>query len=128
MLNQLISLTLVLAMSGVAGVSPIRAGSQDERQARAAAKIRQKVKESGIGKSARVEVILLDSTILKGHISEAGEDSFVVANDGSGAHTSVEYSQVKRVKGRGRSTRSKFLIGLGIAAGVYLALALIIDE
>ena len=126
MLNKLLSLTLGLVMGGSVGVNPVYAGSQDERQARATAKVKQRIKERGVGENARVEVVLLDGTKLKGHISEVGEDSFVVAN--GGAPVRVTYSQVRRVKGRGLSTGGKVLMWLGVTAGVLLLIDLIVDD
>ena len=126
MLNKLVSLTLALAVSGIAGVNPVYAGSQDERRARAIAKVKQRIMERGVGENARVEVVLLDGTKLKGYISEAGEDSFVVAS--SGAPIRVVYSQVRRVKGKGLSTGGKVLMWLGITAGVLLLIDLIVDD
>jgi hypothetical protein len=126
MLKKLVSLTLALVMSGIVGVNPVYASSQDESRARATAKVKQKIRERGVGENARIEVILLDGTKLKGYVSEAGEDSFVVAN--SGAPIRVAYSQVKQVKGKGLSTGGKVLMWLGITAGVLLLIDLIVDD
>ena len=126
MLTKLVSLTLALVISGIANVSHVRASSQDERQARSTAKVKQRIGERGIGENARIEVTLLDGSKLKGYISEAGEDSFVVTS--SGAPTRVAYSQVKQVKGRGLSTGGKVLMWLGITAGVLLLIDLIVDD
>ena len=128
MLNKFVSLLLVLGVSGIAGINPVYADFQDERQTRATVKIKQKIKERGIGENARVEVILQDGAKLKGYISEAGEDSFVITAANNGASTRLTYSQVKQVKGGGRSTGAKILIGLGIAAGASLILSLIVDD
>lgn len=128
MLRKLVSLTLALVMSGIAGANPIYADSQDERNARATAKIRQRIKQRGIRENVRVEVILQDGTKLKGHISEAGEDSFVIVVATSGVPTRVTYSEVKQVKGKGLSRGAKVLMWLGITAGVLLLISLIVDD
>ena len=126
MLNKLVSLPLALAMSGIVGVNSVYAGSQDEKRASATAKVKQRIMERGVGEKARIEVVLLDGTKLKGYISEAGEDSFVVAS--SGAPNRVMYSQVKHVKGKGLSRVGKVLMWLGITAGVLLLIDLIVDD
>lgn len=126
MLTKLVSLTLALVISGIAVVNPVYAGTQDEKRARAIAKAKQKIRDRGVGENARIEVVLLDGTKLKGYISEAGEDSFVVTS--SGAPTRVAYSQVKQVKGKGLSRGRKVLMWLGITAGVLLLLDLIVDD
>ena len=126
MLNKLVSLTLALVIGGSVAVNPAYASSQEEGRARATAKVKQRIKERGVGENARVEVVLLDGTKLKGYISEAGEDSFVVAN--GGAPVRVAYSQVRRVKGKGLSTGGKVLMWLGITAGVLLLIDLIVDD
>jgi hypothetical protein len=127
MLNKLVSLALtLLVMSSSAGINLVHASSQ-ERPASATAKIKQRIIKRGVGEKARIEVTLLDGTKLKGYISEAGEDSFVVVTN-SNATIRTTYSQVKQVKGTGLSTGKKVLMWLGIAAGVLLLLDLIIDD
>ena len=128
MLSKFVSLIVAFSLSGMVGAKITHAHSQTEAQVRATAKVKQRIKKRGVGASSRVEVVLQDGAKLKGYISEAGEDSFVIIAASSGAPTRLSYSEVKQVRGRGRSIGSKFLIGLGIAAGVILFLGLIIDE
>lgn len=127
MLSKLVSLTLAFSLGGIAGAQITYARSQTEAQARADAKVKQRIQKRGVGESARVEVVMQDGAKLKGYISEAGEESFVIVAANGGAPTRLSYSEVKQVKGRGRSKGSKFLIGLGIAGGVYLFLGILMD-
>ena len=128
MLSKFVSLIVAFSLSGIVGAEISYAHSQTEARVRATAKVKQRIQKRGVGESARVEVVLQGGAKLKGYISEAGEDSFVIVAADSGAPTRLSYAEVKQVRGSGRSIGSKFLIGLGIAAGVYLILGLIIDE
>lgn len=61
-------------------------------------------------------------------ISEAGADSFVIADSTTGAATAVAYTDVAQVKGHNLSKGAKIaIIGLAIAAGV-LAFFLILEN
>ncbi|HEV3469965.1 MAG TPA: hypothetical protein VG148_11635, partial [Pyrinomonadaceae bacterium] len=82
--------------------------------ARAAA-VREGVGRLGVGEGARVEVRLRDRRKLKGYVSEAGAEHFVV-RDSRGAATVVAYPDVAQVKGQNLSTGTKVAIGAGIAA------------
>ena len=126
--RKLISFALIIALSVAASFKAVYANSQDEKQARSAAKVKQKISELGTGKNARVEVQLKDGTKLKGYVSEIKDDSFVVIGSESGAVTPIAYSQVKRLKGRGLSTGAKILVWLGVTAGVLLLIDLIVDD
>ena len=92
----------------VTGVSSAYAGT------RFAEKVKAGIGKLGTGTDARIEVKLRDKTKLKGYISEAGEDSFVVVDEKTGAASTVAYSQVKQVKGNNLSTAAKIAIGVGV--------------
>lgn len=103
---------------------PVSALAQQSQQQQRAEKIRADVKKRGVGKSARVEVRLLDGTKMKGYIREADDDSFVVVDGKTAAAQTVSYEQVERVKGQGFSLGAKIGIGIGIAAAALVTLAL----
>ncbi|MGH9962677.1 MAG: hypothetical protein ACREBC_37110 [Pyrinomonadaceae bacterium] len=86
----------------------------------AALKIRADVAKLGVGSNARVEVKLRDGSKLKGHISEAGEDSFTVADSKTGTPETVVYTDVTQVKkaGGGWSTRNWLILGSAAAAAI----------
>ena len=79
--------------------------------------IKAKVVKRGTGEKARVNVKLMDGTKLKGYISEAGEDSFVLTDAKTKQTTKLAYTEVKQVKGRGLSRAAKIGIGVGIGVG-----------
>jgi hypothetical protein len=96
-------------------------------------KIRQKVLQRGTGTKARARVKLSDGTKLKGYISETAADDFtLVPTDApAGAAVKINYRDVKEFKalGKGMSTTSKVLLGVGIGVGVTVgALALIFSD
>ena len=72
------------------------------------------ISKLGTGAEARIEVKLRDKTKLKGYVGEAGEDSFVVVDEKTGAASTVTYSQVKQVKGNNLSQGAEIAIGVGV--------------
>ena len=132
MFRKIISLVLVVLTLNLIGVSPAAASSQDDKEARRIQKIKENINKLGIGTQSRVELKLLDNRKLKGYIKEAGEDTFVVVDEKTGAATVVDYSQVKQAKGSNRLTAAKIAIGaakgaaiVGAVAGAALLFALI---
>nr|MBA3320024.1 hypothetical protein [Pyrinomonadaceae bacterium] len=79
--------------------------------------IKARVIKRGTGERARVNVKLMDGTKLKGYISEAGEESFVLTDAKTKQTTKLAYTEVKEVKGRGLSRAAKIGIGVGIGVG-----------
>jgi hypothetical protein len=94
--------------------------------------LRRKVKEGisklGTGAEARIEVKLRDKTKLKGYVSEAGEDSFVIADEKTGATSTVTYAQVKQVKGNNLSTAAEIAIGVGVIILPIVIVLLLISQ
>jgi len=80
--------------------------------------VRESVRKLGVGEAARVEVKLLDGRKIKGYIREANDNSFVVVDEKTSATTTIDYSQVKQLKGRNRLTAAK--VGLEIVKGVAI--------
>jgi hypothetical protein len=81
---------------------------QQERQF--AGDVRAAVARLGTGASARVEVRLRDKTKIKGYVSGADENGFVVVSEKTGVATQVMYPQVGKVKGNNLSTGEKILL------------------
>jgi hypothetical protein len=69
------------------------------------------------------EVKLRDKTKLKGYVSEAGQDSFVIVNEKTSATSTVSYEQVKQVKGNNLSTAAEIALGVGI---ILLPIAIVV--
>ena len=114
MFKKALCLVLVGFVLSVAGVRTAYAGSKEEKETRLAEKVKEGISKLGTGPAAHVEVKLRDKTKLKGYVSEAGEDSFVIADEKTGAVSSVPYSQVQQVKGNNLSKAAKIAIGVGV--------------
>ncbi len=118
MLKKILSLFLVGLVINLVGITPVSSVSQDDKQARAIEKVRENVRKLGVGEAAQIEVRLLDGKKIKGYIREANEDSFVVVDAKTKATTTIDYSQVKQLKGKNRLTAAK--VGLEIVKGVVV--------
>jgi len=114
MFKKVLCLVLVGFVLSVAGVRTAYAGSKEEKETRLAGKVKEGISKLGTGPAAHIEVKLRDKTKLKGYVSEAGEDSFVIADEKTGAVSSVPYSQVQQVKGNNLSKAAKIAIGVGV--------------
>src|SRR5215213_11295214 len=104
MLKCVLSLVLAGCLLGVAGVKPAYAGSKEEKQTHFAEKVKEGISKLGTGTDARIEVKLRDKTKLKGYVSEADADSFVVVDEKTNTISRMTYAQVKQVKGNNHST------------------------
>jgi preprotein translocase subunit SecF len=123
MFKKVLSLVLVGFLVSVAGVRVTYAGSNAEKEIRFAAKVKEGISKLGTGEEARIEVKLRDKTKLKGYVSEAGEDSFVVVDEKTNATSKVSYSQVKQVKGNNLSTAAEIALGVGL---ILLPIAIVL--
>ena len=128
MLKKASSLTLAALLLQLSFAAPVAAKDKEVKAQKHAARIRAAIAKLGVGENARAEVRLGDKTKLVGYISEARDEHFVIIDSRTGKPSSVPYPQVRGVKGNNLSTGAKVAIGLGIAAGVLLFLALLIDE
>ncbi len=126
MFRKIISLMLVVLLLTTANVNVAYAKSNKEKEARLAAEVKEGVKKLGVGKDAQVAVKLRNKTKLKGYISKAREDSFVVIDEKTGESNTVTYPSVKQIKGNNHSLGVKIAIGAAIVAAVIVALVIII--
>ena len=102
-----------------AAALPAFAGTKAEKESRRAEKVRARVVKLGTGKDALVRVELRDKTKLEGHVSEVGDESFVITNK-AGVATVVPYPQVKKAQGHNLTTGEKIVIGVGIGVAIVL--------
>jgi len=128
MSRKLVSLVLVGLLLNIVGAIPAYAGSKEETWARFAEKVKEGIGRLGTGPEARVEVKLRDGKKLKGYISEAGENSFVIVEAKSGAASTVPYPQVKQVRGNNLSKGAKIAITVGIVVGLLFLLTVVIGR
>ena len=124
MIKRALAMTLaVVLIHTLIAVQPASASPKSDKESQLAGKVKAGILKLGVGKDSIVEVRLQDKTRLTGYISEANDESFVVANDETGSSVSVPYADVTKVKGNNLSTGAK--IGIGIAIGFLLTVAVI---
>ena len=114
MFKKGLSLVLVGFLLRVVGVMPAYAGSKEEKETRFAEKVKEGISKLGTGTEARIEVKLRDKTKLRGYVSEAGEDSFVIVDEKTSATSRVTYPQVKQVKGQQPFSTCEKSMGVGV--------------
>ena len=128
MFKKVLSLALVGFLFSVVGVRLTYASSNAEKEIRFAEKVKKGIGKLGTGEDARIEVKLRDKTKLKGYVSEAGEDSFVIVDEKTGATSTVTYAQVKQVKGNNLSTAAEIAIGVGVILIPIVVVLLLVSQ
>ena len=128
MFKKVLSLALVGFLLSVAGLRLVYAGSKEEKATRFAEKVKEGISKLGTGAESRIEVKLRDKTKLKGYVSEAGEDSFVIVDEKTGATSTVTYPQVKQVKGNNLSTAAEIALGVGIVLLPIVVVLLLVSQ
>ena len=84
------------------------------------------VAKLGLGEKARATITLKSGTKVKGYVSRADENDFVVRDRKTDTPTTISYADVAKVqKNRGHSTARNLAIGIGIGAGALLAIIFI---
>lgn len=121
MFKKVLCASLAVFVFNVLLVQTGYASPTQEKRVVSVEKVKQSVCKLGTGAEAKVEVRLLDGTKLKGYILESREDNFVVVDSKTGATTTIEYAQVKELKGRNGLTAAK--VGINIAKGVGIVAA-----
>ena len=119
-MKKVLSIALAGLLLNLVGSNPAYAESKEEREARFVEKVKEGVRKLGVGEAARVEVRLRDNTRLKGYISEAGDESFVVVDTRTGNATRLTYPQVKGVKGNNHSAGVDVAIGAALIGAIIL--------
>ena len=118
---KVLSLIFAVLLMQVGFVRPVVAGTNAEKEAKFAEKVKDGIAKLGTGTEAQVKIKLKDKTKLKGYISEAGADSFTVIDADTGVTTSVDYSQVKQAKGNNLSKNVILVITLAAIFAVLIA-------
>ncbi|HXI22592.1 MAG TPA: hypothetical protein VNG71_01875 [Pyrinomonadaceae bacterium] len=93
-----------------------------------AEKIKIKVAKMGTGEKAKAKVKLRSGEKLKGYISSAGENDFVLTDKKSGKATTIAYADVDEVKKPGLSQGAKIaliVVVAVVATAAILAIAVV---
>lgn len=138
MLEKLCSLMFAALLMHTACAAHVRAQSPSRKDEQHANKIMRNILKLGTGPEARVMVKLRDKTVLVGFINTSGQDSFNMTDQMTGKLATVEYAQVKEV--RGSNSRTGVIVGGGpgkvgniflkvvpMALGAGLAVFLVVD-
>jgi hypothetical protein len=116
MIKTLLCCAVLLVLAVV--VQPISA-----QQPPTAERIRIDVNRLGTGEKARATITLKNGTKVKGYVSEARDENFVIRDRKTDAPTTIAYTDVSKVeKNRGHSTARNIAIGVGIGVGAFLAI------
>ena len=127
MFKHTFSIVVIFALLfGYVAVPTVAAESKAEKEAAYTAKVKAQIAQFGTGPDARLSVKLRDKTKLKGYLSAAKEDSFVITDLKTGATTEVPYADVAQAKGKHLSTGAIIAISAGVAVGVTLLVLFIL--
>lgn len=88
-----------------------------------AEKVKTEISKLGTGQDAKIKVKLKDGTKLKGYITEANENQFVVMDSKTNQLIPVPYPQVKQAKGNNLS--SGVIVIIGVTAVIVLLFVLL---
>jgi len=91
-------------------------------------KVKVGILKLGTGAEARIAVKLRDKTTVKGYISEASDESFVVVDEKTGTTSRVTYSQVRQVKGNNLSKAVEIAIGVGVILLPIMIVVLLVSK
>ena len=116
--SLMLALVFFCTTGGVAVLGKEKTKEKTDVKLSGTEKIRQKVLKRGTGAKARARVKLADGTKLKGYVSETAADDFTLVrtDEPTGVPVKINYRDVAEFKaqGKGLSTASKILIGVGI--------------
>jgi sRNA-binding regulator protein Hfq len=117
MLKKFLSCTLIMLVQLIY-VGPIYAQSAAMKDDPLISKAKRNIEKLNTNGKNIARVKLHNGTKLKGYISQANQDNFVIT-DKHGQKNTVAYTDVREVKkGSGLSRTSKVLIVAGIAVGI----------
>lgn len=127
--NRILAITLTgLMVCALVSVPSASARTKPDKQTKLTEKVKAGILKLGTGKDSLVAVKLRDKKVLVGYISEANDNSFVVADPKTGTDSPVAYADVTQVKGHNLGTGAKIAIGVAIGVGIALiVLALYIN-
>jgi hypothetical protein len=125
-MKKLLTMTVACLVLTAMNVPMVAGATKAEKEARFAGNVKAEIEKLGVGRDTRVEDKRRDKTRLKGYISEASENGFVVTDLKTGASNDVAYADVSQVKGNNLSTGAKIGIGIAIGVGVTLLVAFLI--
>jgi hypothetical protein len=118
-LNKILSFTLAVLVACL-GLEA-RAEPRPQPQVGRASKVKAAINQLGTGEETAVVVKLSNKTQLRGYVSQAYGDEFVVTDPDTGTSTSVPYEEVKQLDGENLSSGRKIATGGGVRRVLHSA-------
>ncbi len=123
MLKKCTSFLLMFLVFNLAAGRVALAQVTDDKQARATAKIKEKVVK--IGRDKKITVRRTDKTEVTGYLSAINSDSFTITDKINGTTTSFSYAEVKKVSRDGSSKALTIGLIAGLAAAATIVLVIL---
>jgi len=115
-------LSYAVAGSLLLGAISLRVTAQQGDKQPVTEQLKIKIARLGVGEKAKATITLKDGTKIKGYISRAGDDDFVMRDRKTDAATTIRYADIQKVdSNKGHSTARNIAIGVGIGVGAFLA-------
>ena len=115
-------LSYAVAGSLLLGAISLRITAQQGDKQPVTEQLKIKIARLGVGEKAKATIILKDGTKIKGYISRAEDDDFVMRDRKTDAATTIRYADIQKVdSNKGHSTARNIAIGVGIGVGAFLA-------
>ncbi len=115
-------LSYAVAGSLLLGAISLRVIAQQGDKQPVTEQLKIKIARLGVGEKAKATITLKDGTKIKGYISRAGDDDFVMRDRKTDAATTIRYADIQKVdSNKGHSTARNIAIGVGIGVGAFLA-------
>jgi hypothetical protein len=116
-LSWLISALLLLAPAA----QTFGAGQKADKQT-PIEKVKIQVAKVGVGEKARATITTKDGAKIKGYVSQAGDDDFVMRDRKTSSPTTIRYADVAKVeRNHGHSVARIVLIAVGAGTAIVLA-------
>jgi hypothetical protein len=110
--------TIAVALTAI--VSCLSCIAQTQGQPDKTASVKAQVQKIGISDSSVVRVKLKDGTEHRGYLSQIENESFTITDQATKKAASISYGDVRslKVNGKGMSTGTKVLIGVGVGVAI----------
>src|ERR1700694_5722824 len=113
---------LLSALLLLASAAQTFAGQKAGTQTSPIEKIKIQVAKLGVGEKARATITTKDGAKIKGYVSQAGDDDFVMRDRKTSSPTTIRYVDVAKVeRNQGHSVAKIVLIAVGAGTAIVLA-------
>lgn len=119
---------LLAALLLLAPVAQAFGAGHPDKQAQTMEQIRIKVAKLGVGEKAKATITTRNGAKIKGYVSQAGDDDFVMRDRKTSAPTNIRYADVAKVeRNHGHPVTKIVLISIGpgtaiVLGSIYLAI------